>query len=84
MSASVFGGAPVVAKIIELPEGLALLLDRDLLRRAGLGPGAEVLVSAQGKGLLLTPAEAPFDAAFLEAAERGLGRYEDTFRRLAE
>ena len=74
----------MVSKIIELPEGPALLLDRELLERAGLAPGAELKVSAHGQGLLLTPSAAPFDPAFLEAVERGMERYAETFRRLAQ
>jgi hypothetical protein len=71
----------VIAKTIEPPEGPALWPDRDMWRRAGLGAGAEAVVSAHGGGLLLTPAAGPFDAAFREAIQRGLGRDEDTFRR---
>jgi len=74
----------VVSKIIELPQGPALLLDPELLKHSGLAPGAEINVSAHENGLLLSPAKAPFDPAFLNAVEQGFKRYAETFRRLAE
>lgn len=74
----------MVTKIIELPQGPALLLDRELLEQSGLATGAEIKISAHKDGLLLSPTNGSFDPAFLNAVERGFERYSETFRRLAE
>jgi len=77
-------GKAVVTRIIELPQGPALLLDRELLKLSELAPGAEIEVTVQQNRLVLSPVKGSFDAAFLRALERGWEGYAETFQHLAE
>jgi hypothetical protein len=74
----------VVAKIVNLPEGVALLLDRDLLREVGLDVNSSLEVSAQGQSLVVSAVPPPERRrAFREALDAVNNRYEGTLRKLA-
>lgn len=65
--------------------GATLVLDPELLEQAGICQDAEVEVSANGSGIMVTPADqAQRDADFRASAEKIAVKYAGLFERLSK
>lgn len=65
--------------------GPTLILDAEILEQAGIRQGDEVEVSADGNGIVVTPADhAARDAEFRASAEKITAKYAGLFERLSK
>ena len=65
--------------------GPTLVLDAEILEQAGIRQGDEVEVSADGNGIVVTPADqAQRDAEFRASAEKITAKYAGLFERLSK
>ncbi len=65
--------------------GPTLVLDAEILEQAGIRQGDEVEVSADGNGIVVTPAgQAARDAEFRASAEKITAKYAGLFERLSK
>ncbi len=65
--------------------GTTLVLGPELLEQAGIRKDAEVEVSANGNGIMVTPADqAQRDAEFRASAEKITAKYAGLFERLSK
>lgn len=65
--------------------GATLVFDPELLEQAGIRADAEVEVSANGNGIMVTPADqAQRDAEFRASAEKITAKYAGLFERLSK
>lgn len=74
----------MVTKIIELPQGPALLLDREMLREAGLQAETPVQVTSQNGTLLVEQIPPGRREQLQDVLQEVNDRYGDMLRRLAE
>ncbi len=72
-------------KLTRTGNSLALVLDKELLERAGIDANTPLEVSTDGDVVIVTPVRSRKRAARLkEVMDRAHGRYAGVFRKLAE
>jgi len=72
-------------KLVKTGNSLALVLDREFLRTAGVGAGTPLEVSTDGEVIVISPVRRKRRTARLRAVVRGADRtYGGVFKRLAD
>jgi antitoxin component of MazEF toxin-antitoxin module len=83
---------PVVKKLVKCGNSQAAVLDRNLMRLAGIRPDSWVAITVDGKKLVLEPAtdeeiaerEAEHRSRVMAALEETHEEFDDVMRKLAE
>lgn len=70
-------------KVVQVGNSLGLVLPRELLTRLKVGKGDNLFLVESPDGVTLTPYD-PAVAAQVEAGQRFMRKYRDTFRALAK